>query len=152
MIIGEERAVGELWREAASSLPEPRADRPAQPVYAITDTPASGSSGLRAATLDDLEELVPVCAAAHELELGVDPLRRDEDGFRWRTRAQITDGPLVGVVRGRHGRLQGGGVRLDSGRRADPAGVGRSGPPWARVRCARNARPLPAAPLTTTPS
>ena len=36
--------------------------------------------------------LVPVCAAAHELELGIDPLARDPDSFRWRTSAQIDEG------------------------------------------------------------
>ena len=36
--------------------------------------------------------LVPACAAAHEEELGSDPLRADPDGFRWRTQAQIDDG------------------------------------------------------------
>jgi predicted GNAT family acetyltransferase len=35
---------------------------------------------------------VPACAAAHQLELGVDPLERDADSFRWRTAAQIEDG------------------------------------------------------------
>jgi hypothetical protein len=92
MIIGEERAVGELWAAAAPLLPAPRADRPGQPVYAVTEPPEEGGSGLRAATLDDLERLVPVCAAAHEGELGVDPLERDFEGFRWRTRSQISEG------------------------------------------------------------
>jgi ribosomal protein S18 acetylase RimI-like enzyme len=91
MIIGEERAVEELWGEARSQMPEPRADRPGQPVYAIAEPPASGGSDLRAATLDDLELLIPVCAAAHQFELGVDPMARDPEGFRWRTRAQIAD-------------------------------------------------------------
>jgi predicted GNAT family acetyltransferase len=54
--------------------------------------PEPGGTGLRAATLDDLEPLVPICAAAHEVELGVAPLERDAEGFRWRTRAQIADG------------------------------------------------------------
>jgi len=92
MIIGDERAVGELWRDAEARMPHPRADRPGQPVYAIETPPEPGGTGLRAATLDDLEPLVPVCAAAHEFELGVDPLDRDAEGFRWRTRAQIADG------------------------------------------------------------
>jgi len=35
---------------------------------------------------------VPACAAAHLEEIGIDPLRRDPDGFRWRTRAQIEEG------------------------------------------------------------
>jgi predicted GNAT family acetyltransferase len=34
---------------------------------------------------------MPACAAAHEQELGLDPLRRDADGFRWRTRSQIEE-------------------------------------------------------------
>ena len=91
MIIGDERAVGELWREAQLHMTEPRADRPGQPVYAIAEPPAPGDTGLRAATLDDLELLIPVCAAAHQFELGVDPIARDPEGFRWRTRAQIAD-------------------------------------------------------------
>ena len=35
---------------------------------------------------------MPACAAAHEVELGIDPLARDPDGFRWRTRTQIEEG------------------------------------------------------------
>jgi ribosomal protein S18 acetylase RimI-like enzyme len=58
MMIGEERAVGELWE----------------------------------ARLADLPVLVPACAAAHEEEIGLNPLHRDPDGFRWRTQAQIGEG------------------------------------------------------------
>jgi predicted GNAT family acetyltransferase len=36
--------------------------------------------------------LLPACAAAHELELHVDPIARDEETFRWRTASQIDDG------------------------------------------------------------
>lgn len=89
MIIGEEHAVGELWAAAAPLLPPPREDRPGQPVYAISEPPASGESGLRAATEADLERLLPACAAAHCKELGVDPLVHEADAFRWRTREQI---------------------------------------------------------------
>lgn len=92
MIIGEQRAVGDLWRAAGPRYPRPRDDRPGQPVYAMSRPPAPGDSGLRAATVDDLDLLVPACAASHELEVGVDPLRRDAEGFRWRTRAQIEEG------------------------------------------------------------
>ena len=92
MVIGEARAVTELWGAARKRLPRPRADRPGQPVYAMSDAPACGDTALRAATLDDLELLVPACAASHQEELGVDPLRRDPSGFRWRTRAQVEEG------------------------------------------------------------
>jgi uncharacterized protein len=92
MIIGEERAVDELWAAAAFRMSKPRDDRPGQPVYVLDEPPAPGETGLRAATLADLELLVPACAAAHREEIGIDPLRRDPDGFRWRTRAQIEEG------------------------------------------------------------
>ncbi|HEX5449955.1 MAG TPA: GNAT family N-acetyltransferase [Gaiellaceae bacterium] len=92
MIIGEASAVSELWEAARSSMDRPRDDRPGQPVYAITEPPSAGESGLRAAMPDDLDLLVPACAAAHELELGVNPLERDPEGFRWRTLAQIDEG------------------------------------------------------------
>ena len=92
MVIGEEDAVGELWDAARRRMPRPRDDRPGQPVYALRQAPAPGETGLRAARLLDLELLVPACAAAHQEEIGVDPLKRDADGFRWRTRQQIEDG------------------------------------------------------------
>jgi uncharacterized protein len=92
MIIGEAQAVGDLWRAAAEGMPEPREDRPGQPVYAINEPPPPGDSGLRAARLDDLDILVPACAAAHELELGIDPLARDADAFYWRTSTQVEEG------------------------------------------------------------
>jgi uncharacterized protein len=92
MIIGEELAVGELWEAAASVMPEPREDRPGQPVYVLREAPEGDSTGLRAATLEDLDLLLPACAATHAEELGVDPLQRDPDGFRRRTVAQIEEG------------------------------------------------------------
>jgi ribosomal protein S18 acetylase RimI-like enzyme len=92
MIIGEARAVGDLWDAARATLPAVREDRPGQPVYAINERPPEGDTGLRAATASDLDILVPACAAAHQLELGIDPLARDGDGFRWRTSAQIDEG------------------------------------------------------------
>ncbi|HEU5279444.1 MAG TPA: GNAT family N-acetyltransferase, partial [Gaiellaceae bacterium] len=64
----------------------------AQPVYVLSQAPEPGKSGVRNATKDDLDLLVPACAQAHYEELGVDPLRRDPNGFRWRTRVQIEEG------------------------------------------------------------
>jgi RimJ/RimL family protein N-acetyltransferase len=92
MIIGEEAAVGELWSAAKFRMPRPRDDRPGQPVYELDEPPEPGETGLRPATLGDLPVLVPACAAAHREEIGIDPLQRDADGFRWRTRAQIEEG------------------------------------------------------------
>jgi uncharacterized protein len=92
MVIGEERAVGELWEAARRRMPQPRDDRPGQPVYALREPPPPGETGIRPARLLDLDVLVPACAEAHREEIGVDPLRRDAEGFRWRTRQQIEEG------------------------------------------------------------
>lgn len=92
MLIGEQGAVSELWEAARRRLPRSREDRLGQPVYVSRTPPEPGETGLRAATRADLDVLVPACALAHLEELGVDPLRRDPNGFRWRTRAQIEEG------------------------------------------------------------
>ena len=92
MVIGEEGAVGQLWQAARGRMPRPRDDRPGQPVYALREAPEPGDTGLRAARPSDLELLVPACAEAHREEIGVDPLKRDAEGFRWRTRQQIEEG------------------------------------------------------------
>jgi ribosomal protein S18 acetylase RimI-like enzyme len=92
MLIGEERAVTELWDSARERLPEPREDRPGQPVYVLRSALEAGETGLRAATPEDFDLLVPACAAAHREEIGIDPLERDAESFRWRTRMQIEDG------------------------------------------------------------
>jgi predicted GNAT family acetyltransferase len=91
MVIGEQGAVTSLWEAARDELPPPREDRPGQPVYAIEEPPPAGRTGLRAAEPGDLERLLPASAAAHELELGLDPLARDPAGFRSRTLAQIEE-------------------------------------------------------------
>ena len=92
MLIGEERAVGELWDAAQRRMPRPRDDRPGQPVYELREAPEAGETGLRPARLFDLDLLVPACAQAHREEIGLDPLKRDAEGFRWRTRQQIEEG------------------------------------------------------------
>jgi ribosomal protein S18 acetylase RimI-like enzyme len=92
MIIGDERPVTELWDVVGNRMPEPRDDRPGQPVYVSDEPPEPGDTALRAATERDYELLLPACAAAHKEEIGIDPLARDPDGFRWRTRSQIEEG------------------------------------------------------------
>jgi len=92
LVIGEEAAVGDFWAAARDRLPSPREDRPGQPVYVLEEAPEPGGTALRPATQDDFELLVPACAVAHREELGIDPLERDPESFRWRTRMQIEDG------------------------------------------------------------
>ena len=91
LVIGEQNAVADFWAAAGDRLPRPREDRPGQPVYVLEEPPDPGETGLRAATQDDFELLVPACAEAHREELGIDPLERDPESFRWRTRMQIED-------------------------------------------------------------
>jgi len=91
MLIGEQEAVTDLWESARRRLGKPREDRRSQPVYVSTTPPEPGGTGLRPATREDLDLLVPACAKAHYEELGVDPLRRDANGFRWRTRVQVEE-------------------------------------------------------------
>jgi ribosomal protein S18 acetylase RimI-like enzyme len=92
LVIGEQNAVGDFWAAASGRLPHPREDRPGQPVYVLEDPPEPGETGLRPATQDDFDLLVPACAKAHREELGINPLDRDPESFRWRTRMQIEDG------------------------------------------------------------
>ena len=92
MLVGEERAVTELWDAVKSFLPEPLDDRPGQPVYVLEEPPEPAGSGLRRATLHDLDALVPAAAEAYREEVGVDAYARDPSLFEWRTRVQIEEG------------------------------------------------------------
>jgi uncharacterized protein len=84
--------VDELWEALRSRLPAPLDDRPGQPVYVLEEEPPPGETELRAATLDDLDVLVPTSAAAYLEEVGVDAHARDPALFEWRTRAQVEQG------------------------------------------------------------
>jgi uncharacterized protein len=102
MMVGEERAVDELWSALRKRLPKPVDDRPGQPVLVLDEPPSREKTGLRRATLDDLDLLVPACAAAYYEEVGVDAFARDPELFRWRTRSQIELGrSWVWMVDGR---------------------------------------------------
>lgn len=92
MMVGEERAVTELWEVLRESFPTPLDDRPGQPVYVLEDPPPAGGSELRVASLDDLDVLVRSSAHAYLEEVGVDAYKRDPALFEWRTRAQIEQG------------------------------------------------------------
>lgn len=89
MMVGEENAVGELWAAISSRMPPPLDDRSGQPVFVISEPPPRSGTGLRPATLDDLDVLVPACAAAYLEEVGIDAYARDPDLFQFRTRSQI---------------------------------------------------------------
>jgi uncharacterized protein len=92
MIVGEEGAVSELWEALCPQMPKPLDDRPGQPVYVLEKSPPAGGSGLRAATLHDLDLLVRSSAEAYREEVGIDAYERDPALFEWRTRVQIEQG------------------------------------------------------------
>ena len=92
MMVGEERAVTELWEAIRRHMPTPLDDRPGQPVFVLEESPAPGESELRPARLDDLALLVPASADAYREEVGVDAYKRDPTLFEWRTRVQVEEG------------------------------------------------------------
>ena len=145
MLIGEQRAVSELWEAARKRLPAAREDRPGQPVYAISTAPEPGDSGLRAA-----DALRPR-PARPRLRARPRGRARDRSAAAGRGRLPLADagadrrGPLVALGGGRRHPLQGGGVRVDAAGGAAAAGLDRSRGARRRQRRPRAARPDPAA-------
>ncbi len=92
MIVGAEGCVDDLWREASKHLPAPHRDSRHAPVLELREPPPPGGSLLRKARFTDIDLLLPACAAAHAEELGVNPIERDSEAFRQRTRVQIAAG------------------------------------------------------------
>lgn len=93
MILGEQERVEEFWSyyqaggqqmrlACRESLFELRL-----PIKTEQETP-----GLRLATLDELELIVPIQAKMAEEESGINPLDRDAEGFRQRCRRRIEQG------------------------------------------------------------
>lgn len=93
-IVSESELVEHLWRHLASRVDPPTVIRLNQPVYALRETsePFPGLSEVRYSTLEDLDELVPACAAMHKEEVGINPLDRDAFGYRDRIRELIMSG------------------------------------------------------------
>lgn len=89
-IISPANLVEKLWLRLRTRLDPPTVVRMNQPVYSIRrrfDFPDLTEA--RYATLDDLEQLLPACAAMHKEEVGIDPLERDAAGYRERIRELI---------------------------------------------------------------
>jgi predicted GNAT family acetyltransferase len=89
-IISPANLVEKLWLRLRTRLDPPTVVRLNQPVYSIRrrfDFPDLTKA--RYATLDDLDQLVPACAAMHKEEVGIDPLERDAAGYRERIRELI---------------------------------------------------------------
>ncbi|HSP13705.1 MAG TPA: GNAT family N-acetyltransferase [Thermoanaerobaculia bacterium] len=89
-IISPANLVEKLWDRLRTRVDPPTVVRMNQPVYAIRkrfEFPDLVHS--RYATVDDLDQLVPACAAMHKEEVGIDPLERDAVGYRDRVRELV---------------------------------------------------------------
>lgn len=89
-IISPALLVEALWTHLRPRTDPPTVVRMNQPIYAIRrnfEYPPLTLS--RYATLRDLEQLVPACAAMHKEEVGIDPLERDAAGYRERIRELV---------------------------------------------------------------
>jgi predicted GNAT family acetyltransferase len=89
-IISPAHLVEHLWNHLRTRLDPPTVVRLNQPVYALR--PRRDYADLttaRYATMRDLDQLVPACAAMHREEVGIDPLERDPAGYRERIRELI---------------------------------------------------------------
>jgi uncharacterized protein len=89
-IISPAVLVESLWNIIRTRIDPPTVVRMNQPIYALkkrVDQPDLTTA--RYATLRDLEQLVPACAAMHREEVGIDPLERDATGYRERIRDLI---------------------------------------------------------------
>lgn len=87
-IICEAELVEMLWSQLQTVLSRPTVVRLSQPVYALRSMtpPLPELSAARHASSEDLEELIPACAAMHREEVGIDPLARDPVGYAARIR------------------------------------------------------------------
>jgi hypothetical protein len=89
-IISPVYLVEKLWDRLRTRIDPPTVVRMNQPVYAIRrrfEFPDLVHS--RYAVVDDLDQLVPACAAMHKEEVGIDPMERDAAGYRERIRELI---------------------------------------------------------------
>lgn len=90
-IIADTVVVERIWRRLRTMIDPPTVVRLNQPVYVMNgprlDLP--DLTAMRYATLEDLDQLVPACAAMHKEEVGIDPLVRDPYGYRQRIRELV---------------------------------------------------------------
>ncbi|HUO83625.1 MAG TPA: GNAT family N-acetyltransferase [Thermoanaerobaculia bacterium] len=93
-IISPAEAVEILWARISHRYDPPTVIRVNQPVYALEGSPDRfpGLEFLRAAGIQDLDKLVPACAAMHLEEVGIDPLGRDAWSYRRRIEELVEKG------------------------------------------------------------
>ena len=91
-IAGPAEAVLGLWRRLEHAWSVPRDVRPNQPSLQIVGDPLiEPDPGVRHATLDDLDDLVPACVAMFEEEVGYSPIAFSGRAYTQRVRSLVTD-------------------------------------------------------------
>lgn len=104
MVMGEEERIAEFWHHYSTAGRTMR--RACRELLFEQRWPLSihdSVAGLRQATLDDLDLVVPVHAQMAEDESGINPLSTDPEGFRERTARRIMKGRVWVLVE--QGRL-----------------------------------------------
>lgn len=105
LIMGEAAEVEEFWSHYADEGQQMRrACR--ELLFELTSAVDGGAAveGLRLATVEDLEAIVPVHAGLCEAESGINPLDTDSEGFRARCLRRIEQGRIY-VLMSEDGRL-----------------------------------------------
>lgn len=91
-IAGPADAVLGLWRRLEHAWSVPRDVRSDQPSLRIAGAPLiEPDPGVRHATLDDLDDLVPACVAMFEEEVGYSPITYSGRAYTQRVRSLVTE-------------------------------------------------------------
>ena len=91
-IAGPAEPVLGLWRRLEHAWSVPRDVRANQPSLQIVGDPLiDPDPGVRLATLDDLDDLVPACVAMFEEEVGYSPIAFSGRAYTQRVRSLVTD-------------------------------------------------------------
>ena len=104
LVLGEREKIGKFWDgypRSASAAHHRRNELMFEQRWAAA--PAAAVSGLRRATLADLELVVAAHACMAEEELGVNPLTTDADGFQMRCERRVRQGRVWVLIK--DGRL-----------------------------------------------
>lgn len=89
-IFGPAEAVLAIWSTLREYSPEPFDVRPSQPLLAITGAPkVEPASGLRFTRDDELDVIVPACAAMFEEEVGYSPFTGGGEHYRRRVASLV---------------------------------------------------------------
>jgi GNAT superfamily N-acetyltransferase len=102
MIMGEAGDLGAFWERYAAGEESPRLFcREFFYQFARPYEGAAGVTGLRQATLNDLDQVVAAHARMCLEESGVDPLAEDPEGFRRRCASRVEGGKVWVLIEGR---------------------------------------------------